>query len=585
MDARSEHDDDKEEEDQTRASHSFGQTNRRSTDANDAVLSERVDDGDDEAKRHPRSTMATVNDVDRVRVVVRLRPGQGRRGAEADGTTVRVRERRRGRRAQAMRNDSESEGERSQTVAFRGPCAGETVTQDAFFDVCGVKMLLDRAMEGYASAVFAYGQTGSGKTYTMLGRAGKRGESESTARANDVNVDAVDGIIGRSIAYMFQRDETLALRVTHYEIYQDNIIDLLDSESTQPLHVRWCKHEGFYVPNLSSRECFGASETVKCVREGAARRQVRSHKLNAESSRSHAVLTVNISRRKSNDTDDAGDRYDDENEDGKSSSSATTTTTHQSLGKITFVDLAGSERLKHSGSRDKGTYETGLINRSLFALGKVISTLADEARDPRSVASHVPYRDSKLTKLLMDSLGGRSLTLMIACCSSNADHVEETIRTLQYAARVTSIVNTPPDLEDIQSGPCSEDDYKRAIVSLKSENKTLRRRIASLSRSGSEKNPSTPSSSPYDALATSDTPNRYRRFSNSVYHTSNVISRVSKVESLLRMYADENRHLERENETLRGEHQCLTLELGAALREVENFKSIVHRLESVFLGA
>ena len=567
------HVDDDDDDDETRAPLELGQMNRHS-DANDAD-----DAGDaDEAKRRPGSTL--TNAVDRVRVVVRLRPGQGRRGAEADGTTVRVRERRRGRRARTMGvNDGENEGERAQTVAFRGPCAGEATTQDAFFDVCGVKKLLDRAMEGYASAVFAYGQTGSGKTYTMLGRAGKRGED---AESSDARGDAGDGIIGRSIAYMFERDDTLAVRVTHYEIYQDNIIDLLDGESTQPLHVRWCKHEGFYVPNLSSRECFSASETVQCVREGAARRQVRSHRLNTESSRSHAVLTVNIIRRKSKDSEDADDGHDDEeydDEDVKSSSSPATT--HQALGKITFVDLAGSERLKHSGSKDKGTYETSLINRSLFALGKVISTLADEARDPRSVAAHVPYRDSKLTKLLMDSLGGRSLTLMIACCSSNADHVEETIRTLQYAARVTSIVNTPPDIEDIQSGPCSEDDYKRAIVSLKSENKSLRRRIAALSRSGSDD----PRSTPHDALATPDTPNRHRRSSNSVYHTSNVISRVSKVESLLRMYADENRHLERENQTLRGEHQCLTLDLDAALREVEHFKSVVHRLESVFLGA
>jgi len=569
------HVDDDDDDDETRAPLELGQMNRHS-DASDA------DDAGDakEAKRRPGSTTRTpTNAVDRVRVVVRLRPGQGRRGAEADGTTVRVRERRRGRRTREMGgDDGESEGERAQTVAFRGPCAGEATTQDAFFDVCGVKTLLDRAMEGYASAVFAYGQTGSGKTYTMLGRAGKRGEG---AESSDAGADASDGIIGRSIAYMFERDDTRTVRVTHYEIYQDNIIDLLDGESTQPLHVRWCKHEGFYVPDLSSRECLSASETVQCVREGAARRQVRSHRLNAESSRSHAVLTINISRRKSKDAEDGDDGhegYDDE--DGKSSSTSARTT-HLALGKITFVDLAGSERLKHSGSKDKGTYETSLINRSLFALGKVISTLADEARDPRSVAAHVPYRDSKLTKLLMDSLGGRSLTLMIACCSSNADHVEETIRTLQYAARVTSIVNTPPDIEDIQSGPCSEDDYKRAIVSLKSENKSLRRRIAALSRSGSDKPPSTP----HDALATPDTPNRHRRFSNSVYHTSNVISRVSKVESLLRMYADENRHLERENQTLRGEHQCLTLDLDAALREAEHFKSVVHRFESVFLGA
>lgn len=131
---------------------------------------------------------------------------------------------------------------------------------------------------------------------------------------------------------------------------------------------------------------------------------MRANAVNAESSRSHAVLTVYLDR-----------------------------------GKVTFVDLAGSERLKRGGD-DESSRETSLINKSLFALGKVISTLADGPNDAKASTAHVPYRDSKLTKLMMDSLGGQSLTLMIACCSSEERHARETVRTLQYAARVASIV-------------------------------------------------------------------------------------------------------------------------------------------------
>ena len=210
-------------------------------------------------------------------------------------------------------------------------------------------------------------------------------------------------------------DDEEGVRVTYYEIYEERIIDLLardssltsssSSSSSRTLRVRWRKRDGFYVPNLTFETCKSASEALACVRRGCARRHVRANAVNAESSRSHAVLTVYLDR-----------------------------------GKVTFVDLAGSERLKRGGGDDESSRETSLINKSLFALGKVISTLADGPNDAKASTAHVPYRDSKLTKLMMDSLGGQSLTLMIACCSSEERHARETVRTLQYAARVASIV-------------------------------------------------------------------------------------------------------------------------------------------------
>ena len=287
--------------------------------------------------------------------------------------------------------------------------------------------------------------------------------------------------------------------MTYYEIYEERIIDLLardssltssSSSSSRTLRVRWRKRDGFYVPNLTFETCASASEALACVRRGCARRHVRANAVNAESSRSHAVLTVYLDR-----------------------------------GKVTFVDLAGSERLKRGGGDDESSRETSLINKSLFALGKVISTLADGPNDAKASTAHVPYRDSKLTKLMMDSLGGQSLTLMIACCSSEERHARETVRTLQYAARVASIVL------DVDHGvrdhaPAVEDaDAHRTVDELRADNRALRRRLAALR----EPSPCD-RHQPRRARASGGHP-RHRRFSNSAFHTSAVIHRVRRVES------------------------------------------------------
>jgi hypothetical protein len=352
--------------------------------------------------------------------------------------------------------------------------------------------------------------------------------------------------------------------VTSYEIYKEKVIDLLADETSQSLRVRWRQRDGFYVPNLARRECANAGEALDCVREAAARRRVRSHNMNAESSRSHAVLTVHVERhfetpraRGDVDHDADGDARDDRRD------------VQITRGKMTFVDLAGSERLKHSGSEDAGSRETSLINKSLFALGKVMSILADDSRDAKATTPHVPYRDSKLTKLLMDSLGGRSLTLMIACCSANERHVEETIRTLQYAARVTSIVNVPETntscATDIIDARASLD----ALVDrLKAENRALRRRVASFTRAATIPAPSS----------------RERRVSNSMYHTSDIISRVSEVERLLARYAEENHRLERENDALRASRELVDIERAHALTDITKLQRALAHVQDVFFA-
>ncbi len=154
--------------------------------------------------------------------------------------------------------------------------------------------------------------------------------------------------------------------------------------------------------------------------EGHKNRKVGSHDLNKDSSRSHSILTIYIITEISTDgnPNNAVKKY----------------------GKVSFVDLAGSERLKESKSQGDMIKETGNINRSLFVLGKVISMLTSDKKNQKQ---HIPYRDSKLTMLLMDSIGGSSKTLMIACCSPASAYLDETQSTLNYSSRAMNIKNKP----------------------------------------------------------------------------------------------------------------------------------------------
>ncbi|KAH8048917.1 hypothetical protein JL722_12152 [Aureococcus anophagefferens] len=192
-----------------------------------------------------------------------------------------------------------------------------------------------------------------------------------------------------------------------FEVYDERVYDLLDASKT-PLPVRHNVGTGFFVPGLSELECFSPDDVVAVLAEGRRSRRRAAHKLNRDSSRGHALLTLKLVH-------------------------------GRTRGKVSFVDLAGNERLKRS--EDSDAAETGSINRSLHALGKVISTLAKKG--DKEDEAHVPYRDSTLTKLLMDSLGGDVVTLMIACVSPAEAHLDETLCTLQYAYRAKGIVNSP----------------------------------------------------------------------------------------------------------------------------------------------
>jgi len=232
--------------------------------------------------------------------------------------------------------------------------------------------------------------------------------------------------------------------------------DLLNP-SSGVLNCRWNPKNGFFVEDLMVVECTGQDDIIAVLHEGMKNRHQGSHELNKDSSRSHSLLTVYLISETVNEDD--GHVF-------------------KKYGKISFVDLAGSERLKDTKSEGSTMVkETGNINKSLFALGKVISMLATpndkrQQSSDKKPAQYIPYRDSKLTMLLMDSLGGTSKALMIACVSPSGSYAEETLSTLNYACRAMNIKNKPVIQMDEKEQVIHN--LRREIQLLKLENQFLK---------------------------------------------------------------------------------------------------------------
>ncbi|KAM4840973.1 chromosome-associated kinesin KIF4A-like [Thomomys bottae] len=273
-----------------------------------------------------------------------------------------------------------------------------------------VAPLIKGIFKGYNATVLAYGQTGSGKTYSMGGTYTAEQENEPTV-----------GVIPRVIQLLFREigdksDVEFTLKVSYLEIYNEEILDLLCSprEKACQINIREDPKEGIKTVGLTEKPVSVASNTVSCLEQGNNARTVASTAMNSQSSRSHAIFTISIEQRKKND---------------KSCSFRS---------KLHLVDLAGSERQKKTKAEGDRLKEGININRGLLCLGNVISALGDDKR-----GRFVPYRDSKLTRLLQDSLGGNSHTLMIACVSPADSNLEETLNTLRYADRARKIKNKP----------------------------------------------------------------------------------------------------------------------------------------------
>ncbi|RXG69444.1 Kinesin-like protein KIF12 [Armadillidium vulgare] len=259
-------------------------------------------------------------------------------------------------------------------------------TQEDIIEHSGTKKLIDMAIDGFSCTIFCYGQTGSGKTHTLTGPpqlfAGKSPDLFSEDH----------GLIFRSFVYLFNQlatfeDREFTIKASFLEIYNEKVIDLLNiGTNAKPLQVRWSKKaRGFFVENLFAIECYELDDLLAVLEEGLRNRAVASHNMNDFSSRSHTILTVQVS--------------------SEQKSEGVTLTKN---GKLNFVDLAGSEMTKKTNSEGKTLEEANNINKSLMVLGTCIAALSDS----RKKDGHIPYRDSKLTKLLADSLAGSGVTLM-----------------------------------------------------------------------------------------------------------------------------------------------------------------------------
>ena len=272
--------------------------------------------------------------------------------------------------------------------------------------------MVRQMLQGYNCTIFAYGQTGTGKTYTMSGDM-----SDTLGLLSDSA-----GIIPRVLHSLFgklEEDEAeSSVKCSFIELYNEELRDLLSLDDMTKLKIyddaQKKGHSATVVQGMEEAHIKTARDGIKLLQDGSHKRQVAATKCNDLSSRSHTVFTVTAYIKRTTDT---GEDF-------------------VSAGKLNLVDLAGSENIQRSGAENKRAAEAGLINKSLLTLGRVINALVEKG-------SHIPYRESKLTRLLQDSLGGRTKTCIIATVSPAKSNLEETISTLDYAFRAKNIKNKP----------------------------------------------------------------------------------------------------------------------------------------------
>nr|CAD7424516.1 unnamed protein product [Timema monikensis] len=290
-----------------------------------------------------------------------------------------------------------------------------------------IRPLVSSVLDGFNGTIFAYGQTGTGKTYTMEG---------------PKNDPSQKGIIPKSFEQIFNyisRSSNMQylVRASYLEIYQEDIRDLLNKDPSKHLELREKPEIGVYVKDLSSFVCKSMNEIEHVMVVGNMNRSIGATNMNEHSSRSHAIFVVTI-------------------EMGATEASVKKLIR---VGKLNLVDLAGSERQSKTGASGARLKEASKINLSLSALGNVISALVD------GKTTHIPYRDSKLTRILQDSLGGNSKTVMVANIGPASYNYDESLTTLRYANRAKNIKNKPRVNEDPKDALLRQ--YQQEIARLK----------------------------------------------------------------------------------------------------------------------
>jgi len=335
------------------------------------------------------------------------------------------------------KNVLRSKRSRERQYAFDYAFGPETKQQKVYEST--TQFLIDGVLNGYNATVFAYGATGAGKTFTMLGSESEPGIMVLTLRDLFSQCRNVENDPSSGIKYK--------VTISYLEVYNELIRDLLTPSSSEFLDLREDPIKGPTVAGLSEVTTSSTDEVMRLLQKGNKRRTQEATAANAESSRSHAVLQVSVERR------DSAPGVDN---------------VKVQVGKLSMIDLAGSERASVTKNRGMRLIEGANINRSLLALGNCINALGKKGGN----GAYIPYRDSKLTRLLKDSLGGNCRTVMITCVSPASRTFEETINSLKYANRAKNIkTNIKRNVLNVKYHIT---EYKSLITGLKSEIAKLR---------------------------------------------------------------------------------------------------------------
>uniref|UniRef100_A0A673MXL7 Kinesin motor domain-containing protein n=1 Tax=Sinocyclocheilus rhinocerous TaxID=307959 RepID=A0A673MXL7_9TELE len=408
-------------------------------------------------------------------------------------------------------------------------------SQGKVYQDIGEEMLL-HAFEGYNVCIFAYGQTGAGKSYTMMGKQDPGQQGIIPQMCEDLFRQTADNT---------DPDLSFSVEVSYMEIYCERVRDLLNPKSKGSLRVREHPIMGPYVEDLSKMAVTNYSDIADLMDTGNKARTVAATNMNETSSRSHAVFTILFTQR----------RHDN-----------MTSLDTEKVSKISLVDLAGSERADSSGAKGMRLKEGANINKSLTTLGKVISALADMGSKKRR-SDFIPYRDSVLTWLLRENLGGNSRTAMIAALSPADINYEETLGTLRYADRAkqikcNAVINEDPNARLVRELKEEVNRLKELLLS-----QGLRTETGRLALGGASGELHQPSLS--YAPSTSDAPMEGVTPTSPTAHISKEEA-VERLQETEKMIAELNETWEeklRKTESIRQEREALLAEMGVSVKE------------------